>query len=72
MTSFLDASMSLLPKALTGVYGFPADSWCVPVYSLHGVRPAAPQAWIQSSQVGPEIGQAELVDHPLVETSVAA
>lgn len=50
----------------------PANSSCVPVYLLHGIWPTAPQAWIQSSQAGPEIGQAEVVDHLLVETSVAA
>lgn len=43
-----------------------------PVYSLHGVRPAAPLAWIQSFEVEPELDQAEVLDHPLVEASVAA
>lgn len=42
------------------------------MYSLHGVRPAAPLAWIQCFEVEPELDQAEIVDHPLVEASVAA
>lgn len=44
----------------------------IPLYSLHGVWPTAPQAWIQSSQVQPEVGQAEIVDRPLIQTFVAA
>lgn len=43
-----------------------------PVYSLHGVWPTAPQAWIQSSQVQLELGQAEIVDLLLVVAAVAA
>lgn len=74
MTIFFDATVSFLTKALVlaSFMDLPANSSCVPVYSLHGVWPTAPQAWIQSSQVGLEIGQAELVDHPVVEASAAA
>lgn len=42
------------------------------VNSLGGVGPAAPQASVQSRHVELELGEAEVADHPPVETLVAA
>lgn len=42
------------------------------MHSLQGVRPAAPQTSVQTSHVHVELSQTEVIDPPLIETTVAA
>lgn len=63
-----------LKRVLVAYFFMAFPSFCMTqkVNSLHGVRPAAPQAPLQPSHVKHELGEAEIIDLTLIERSVAA